>query len=228
MELSFCFHIALRNPGLRPPLNLAGKLRRLLVDKLLSKTDFERRREVPDLPVLPLHCERRGAYSTHLQKPSASLLKSLQFDIIVNFTNYILRGEILTLPRFGVWSYHHGDPSEFRGYPPGFWEIYQAAPTTGAILQKLEERLDDGVVLRKATFPTVHHSYFLQRQQLFSITIPWMAEVAEDILRGRSPELEKSDSKAQGPIYSRASHLQLLRFLLVLLKNKATRLIRKQ
>jgi len=43
---------------------------------------------------------------------------------------------------FGVWSWHHGDEDKYRGGPPAFWEIVNADPVTGALLQRLTERLD--------------------------------------------------------------------------------------
>lgn len=224
IRLSFCFHLVLpAAPTGRPsPLQ---PVRDFVVDRLLGKTEFERRTSLPNLPKLPFKARREGRYSILLEHESAALLESLQLDVLINFNNHILGGDILTIPRFGVWSYHHGDPLEFRGYPPGFWEIYHGATTTGAILQKLGTRLDGGLVLKKATFPTVHESYFRQREMLFAMSVPWLAEVADEVLSGRTTLLEKPELSQVGPIYTRPTNLELLKFLATLLKNKLRKLI---
>ncbi len=228
MRVSFCFHLGLTgnpSPTNRPKqTGVFWRTRQFLTDKLLAKTEWERRVGLPSLPILPLQACREGPYSVLLSADSEEVLRSLQLDVLVNFTNHILRGAILSIPKYGVWSYHHGDPREFRGYPPVFWEIYHDAPTTGAILQKLEHRLDDGVVLRKTTFPTIRHSYYRQRETLFSISIPWLAEVARDAAAGMLPAMDKLEEDPVGPIYTKSTHSEFFRFLAILLRNKLGRL----
>ena len=230
MRVSFCFHLVVpqdTDVGAHPQgFRVFQALRDLVTKRILGKTKWESRVPVPPLPKLPLHCRRDGRFSVLLLPESEQLLRSLQLHVLVNFTNHILRGEILSIPEYGVWSYHHGDPREFRGFPPGFWEIYQGAPYTGAILQKLEHRLDDGVVLRKLTFPTIHHSYYRQREALFSISVPWLSEVARDILSNSPPPMNKTETEVVGPIYTRATNPELLRFLGILLRNKLRRLFK--
>jgi len=227
VRVSFCFQLCLpMEPRTRPEKpNFRKVIRGFLTERFLEKTEWEVRVAAPVLPTLPFQARREGRFSVLLRRESEELLNNLQLDVLVNFTNHILRGPILSLPKYGVWSYHHGDPLEFRGYPPGFWEIYHGASSTGAILQKLEHRLDDGVVLRKATFPTIHHSYYRQRQTLFSVSIPWLAEVAREILSGNAPSMEKTEAQAVGPIYTRATDAEFLKFLALLLRNKIRRLM---
>ncbi len=81
-----------------------------------------------------------------------------KIDVIVRFGFRILRGDILRIPKYGVWSYHHGDNDYYRGAPPHYWELAERAPLSGVTLQILTERLDDGVVIEKG--------YFTTRQQL--------------------------------------------------------------
>lgn len=74
-------------------------------------------------------------------------VKERDLDVILRFGFNILRGPILSVPKYGVWSYHHGDNDEYRGGPAGFWEMYERNPLTGAILQILTEELDGGKVI---------------------------------------------------------------------------------
>lgn len=172
------------------------------------------------VPRFPLPLERLSAFSHRLSPSGHALLLALDPDAIVNLHSGILRGELLAIPRFGVWSFHHGDPQRYRGSPPGFWEIYDGAPETGAVLQKLEERLDDGVILREARFPTLRHSYSLQRNQLFMGSVRWPAEVARSILEGDPPVLERRAPPSRAPIRRWPSDLQMLKFLMLLATQK--------
>lgn len=59
----------------------------------------------------------------------------------------IVKGDVLTVTTHGVVSYHHDDPREYRGGPPGFWEFMHGRETAGLMLQQLTEELDGGRVV---------------------------------------------------------------------------------
>jgi hypothetical protein len=75
-------------------------------------------------------------------------------DVLIRFGFNILRGEILTAAKYGIWSYHHGDNDYYRGGPAYFWEVYEGNPLSGAVLQVLTDELDAGKVLYKGIFTT--------------------------------------------------------------------------
>jgi hypothetical protein len=75
-------------------------------------------------------------------------------DVLLRFGFNILRGDILSAARYGVWSFHHGDNEFYRGGPAMFWELWEDNPLSGVILQKLTEDLDAGIVLCKSVFAT--------------------------------------------------------------------------
>ena len=52
-------------------------------------------------------------------------IKKLNLDVLIRCCGFILDGEILNTPKFGIISFHHGDNNNFRGGPPGFWEIFE-------------------------------------------------------------------------------------------------------
>ena len=81
-------------------------------------------------------------------------IRAANLDVLIRFGFNILRGEILSAARYGVWSFHHGDNDQYRGGPAHFWELQERQPLSGVILQVLTEDLDAGRVLAKALFPT--------------------------------------------------------------------------
>ena len=93
---------------------------------------------------------RQSKYSDSFDQSHVESLPDQQIDVCLNFCHRIQRGAILGIARFGVWSYHHGDASVYRGGPPGFWEVMNQDPVTGSTLQVLSEELDGGLVLARS------------------------------------------------------------------------------
>src|SRR5215469_408668 len=99
--------------------------------------------------------EPMGKKFVHRFPPEAiDRIRAKELDVLVRFGFNILKGDILTAARYGVWSYHHGDNDFYRGGPPHFWELREGAQLSGVILQILTEELDAGLVLCKSLFPT--------------------------------------------------------------------------
>lgn len=96
----------------------------------------------------------RAGYDIRFAASDIQLLRERQLDVLLRFGFGIIRGDILNAAKFGVWSYHHGDNEFFRGGPSGFWELFEQAPLTGAILQQLNDTLDGGRVLARIQAPT--------------------------------------------------------------------------
>ena len=159
-------------PPHRSPLRKAldtlrdHKLRRRLLYTLYERWDRKHIAESED-PLRPVDCTAmlRGVDSltvTPIAKrfvhrfPADALghIREKNLDVLIRFGFNILRGDILQAARYGVWSYHHGDNDFYRGGPPYFWEVYEANPASGAILQVLTEELDGGHVLCKGHFAT--------------------------------------------------------------------------
>jgi hypothetical protein len=104
----------------------------------------------PRLEVIPI-----TKRFVHRFPPEAmSALRSYDLDVILRFGFNILRGEVLTGARYGIWSFHHGDNEYYRGGPALFWEVVEDNPLSGVVLQVLTEKLDDGQVLSKSLFAT--------------------------------------------------------------------------
>lgn len=142
-------------------------------------------------------------------------------DVLLRFGFNVLSGGILDLPRHGVWSFHHGDEEKYRGGPPVFWEIMENDPVTGAVLQRLTDRLDGGVVLRKGWFKTIDHALRETVDTVLMASAHWPAQVARELLAGdeRSLHAEPSTTKAQVRRYP--DNFTFLRFLARTAGNKA-------
>ena len=65
----------------------------------------------------------------------------------------ILKPALFALPRMGTINLHLGKVPEFRGAPPGFWELYTDATEVGATVHWMDEGLDTGPVIAQACAP---------------------------------------------------------------------------
>ncbi|MBK7221811.1 MAG: hypothetical protein IPH94_10950 [Saprospiraceae bacterium] len=54
-------------------------------------------------------------FSDFFTEKSVRELKAIEPDLLIRFGFRILRGEVLILPKYGIWSLHHGDNRINRG-----------------------------------------------------------------------------------------------------------------
>lgn len=71
------------------------------------------------VPVVEVDVQRKG-FSERFIQHDLSVIAGHHPDVLLRFGFNIIRGEILQLPRYGVWSFHHGDETKYRGGPPVF------------------------------------------------------------------------------------------------------------
>ena len=183
-----------------------------------TKIDMSER--LRDVPVRQCEVTQKGQYARYFSETDVAAIRQQDLDFILLFGIGIIRGEILEAARYGVWSFHHDDELKYRGLPSCFWEIYYGDRVTGAILQRLTERLDGGIILKKGYFRTVQHSLSKNKDNVYFGSCIWPAEVVQDIRSGICTYLEAPPSKTEAPIFRRPESWQTLVFVARLMKNK--------
>src|SRR5262249_2645728 len=123
-------------------------------DCLSSGRPVDMSRLFAGVPSIACTVIRKGKFAQYFRPEDVTLIRAFDLDFILRFAFGIIRGDILQAARYGVWSFHHGDETRFRGSPPGFWEIYFNEAVTGAVLQRLTERLDGGIILQRCFVAT--------------------------------------------------------------------------
>jgi len=162
-----------------------------------------------------IRCEvvRKGKFSQYFHSKEVEIVRSYNLDFILRFAFGIIRGEILQSARYGVWSFHHGDETKFRGGPPAFWEIYKGDPVTGAILQRLTDRLDGGVVLQKCFIRTNKLSHRANLNAILWATTHIPARICRDIFNGRAEYLHAQPSRTEAAVLRSPNDFQMAAFL---------------
>lgn len=158
----------------KKPQSVVGRIARRLFDSRLRKHTlyelylrFDEKRKGHEHPLENIDCSGllsgidtievepiAGKFVHRFPTEALERIKAKKLDVLIRFGFNILKGEILTAARYGVWSYHHGDNEFYRGGPPLFWELYESSPLSGVLLQVLTEELDAGIVLCKSLFAT--------------------------------------------------------------------------
>ena len=97
---------------------------------------------VPKIYVRPLKSTSGLVY--RYREEDLETIKNLNVDVLLRGGSGIPRDGILKVCEFGIISFHHGNNDANRGGPPGFWEVFNREPSTGFVIQRLPDELDDG------------------------------------------------------------------------------------
>lgn len=181
--------------------------------------------------VKPIRTKFRDRFSS----VDLDTIRSYNLDILFCRGFRILSGDILTIPKYGVWSFHHGDNLLNRGKPAVFYETFQSWEGIGTILQILKEELDNGTVIYKSisghrsrfvskNMNSVYwkSSFFIKRSIQILMLLGW-----EEFLKTRMKKYDKELSIYSRPLYtmpgnltfSRLFILHYTRFLLSIISN---------
>ncbi|MGH7264375.1 MAG: glucosamine inositolphosphorylceramide transferase family protein [Candidatus Rokuibacteriota bacterium] len=197
---------------------------RLVVDRQSPAHEpIDLSRQLTGVPTLRCAVVREGRYSEYFTDEDIEAMRSFDLDFALRFAFGIIRGKVLDVARYGVWSFHHGDMDRYRGGPPGFWEIYHDAPVTGSVLQRLTHRLDGGRVLHRGYFATIDDSYVQNRDQALLGAAGWPARVCRDIQEGVAGYLDAPPSASRAALCRAPTNRQMFRHILKQLRNHARR-----
>lgn len=174
---------------------------------------------IDDIPVIRCKVEQKG-FSQYFTPEDIDRIKSHQPDFLLRFGFNIIRGSILNAAHYGVWSFHHGDEQYYRGGPPAFWETLHGKTSCGAILHRLTETLDGGIILKKGHFHITLHSLAETHNELLKHTAHWPLQVARDILSGIIQPAKLKPTRTQAPIYRFPENRTMLKFIGKLIRNK--------
>ena len=206
-----------------------------LYDKLDARFATEERRllapqdissllaDAPRIGVLPIS----KGFTHRFPFQALETIRSYNLDVILRFGFNLIRGEILTVPRYGIWSYHHGDNDFYRGGPSHFWELVEGHPLSGVMLQILNKELDNGTVLCKGLAPTEPTLLMSKnRVQPYLLGTTFVIRKMFELHRGGMAELEQKSVLPRAylgkqKIYRAPTNGQVARFLIAPLARKA-------
>ena len=159
----------------------------------------------------------RKKYFDYFDLNDLEEIRRTNCDLLLRLDFRILRGEILDVTPYGVWSFHHGDSSRYRGGPSSFWELIEESSTTGVVLQKLTEKLDGGPILARHIGPTYRYSLARTRHQNYWRGSELFERALKRVLGGQHINLEWPEVSDGGALYRLPSNTFMLGELFPLL-----------
>jgi peptidoglycan/xylan/chitin deacetylase (PgdA/CDA1 family)/folate-dependent phosphoribosylglycinamide formyltransferase PurN len=109
--------------------------------------------QVPDPAISVEEITSRDIHSAEVIEQ----VRAWNADVGVSIGAPILKAPLFSLPRLGTINVHLGRVPDFRGAPPGFWELWFDASHVGATVHWIDDKLDTGAVLAEGIAPIYPH-----------------------------------------------------------------------
>lgn len=164
------------------------------------------------IPSIKCKVLKKGKYSEYFQDDDIQRIRNVRPDFILRFGFSIIRGEILNIAPYGIWSFHHSDEQVIRGGPAGFWEVMLGHTVQGVILQRLTNYLDGGIILQKRFYKTHLHDCAYTLHHVLNASASMALQVCNDILDGRATYFANAPSLSEAKIFSWPNNFTMLRF----------------
>lgn len=148
-----------------------------------------------------------GAWAT-LPGEAIEWLTANDIDAVVKFALDLLRIPPAATLAVPILSFHHGDPSGYRGRPAGFHELINGERFVGQVVQILSNRLDSGEVLAFAESRAIRHSYRATLVEAFRLSPHLLPKALAALAAGRRVE-----RAPDGPNYRLPGALAVARFV---------------
>ena len=117
-------------------------LRKAFPEKCFSLKDIEKKYNIPFYEVGNLNSSM-----------AASILKNVGAEIGVVIGTRILKKSTFAVPSKGCINIHKGKVPEFRGMPPGFWELYEGVNSASITIHFVEDGIDTGDIVGTKEIP---------------------------------------------------------------------------
>ena len=164
-------------------------------------------------PVVELQEQDGVPGGVQLTAEGAAAIRSLQLDFVLSFSAASVHA-LHAIAYYGVWTFEFGDWHQFRGAPPGFWEVYRNAKLTSAMLCRVTAERDEVIPLRRGSLRTRQFSYARNRDQLLTRFTHWPAQVCRDILSGDTQCLQAEAIRGRQALNTAPCNKGVLRFVI--------------
>ncbi len=126
--------------GLVPRQALSNLLREAFQERSFSLAQLGSQKGIPILEV--------GNLNGHV---AVETLHQLAPDLGVVLGTRVLKRSTFSIPRLGCINLHKGKVPEYRGMPPGFWELYHQESAAGVTVHFVDDGLDTGDIVGEGT-----------------------------------------------------------------------------
>ena len=168
--------------------------------------------------IVKFNCQQTGNWQT-IDVTTQEKLAEKNLDLIVKFGMNLLKDPNLLRAKYGVLSFHHGDPTKFRGRPAGFYELKQHADEIGAVVQELSNHLDAGQMRAFGKYQICAHSYRRTLEALYANSASLLRQAILNCLDERTLNIVPT-----GKNYRLPTNFSVVHFSLLMIIRKVKRL----
>ena len=111
-------------------------------------------------------------------------VSELQPDLGLIYGSPILKPELFGIPRLGTLGIHHGKVPEYRGSKTTFWMMYNGEPCVGVTIQKVNEGLDTGSIVKTGEVNSYRRAYLPVLRELEALGIDLYLQAVLDVKHG--------------------------------------------
>ena len=170
--------------------------------------------KIKSLNKIYLHPKKRSYFDV-FSKNDCIKINEFNVELIIRTEFNIIRGEILSYFKYGIWSFHHGDNRVNRGGPPCFWELIEKHENVGVTLQKLTPELDGGKIIDRGSY-NPHWSWYKTKHIVYDSSITLLTKNLKLLTSGK---LNLSDSPSyNNKIYKYPSLRYSLQYIIYFYK----------
>ena len=160
---------------------------------------------VDDLNAHTLQSEKLGNWE---KIPEDAFHLFRNSDVVIKFGMGLLRDPQNIPSRYGVLSYHHGNPESYRGRPAAFWESFNGDQVVGVIIQNISNKLDGGIIRGRAFSKINPTSYSKTLEDLYRAGVPLLGQAL-----ARLEADAHIDLKTEGTLYTLPNNQQVAKLL---------------
>lgn len=171
-----------------------------------------------DTPVVAFDSIYEGMWQRIPEGVTQQLLES-GIKVVIKFGMSLLRIDE-SLSKLDILSFHHGDPTRFRGRPAGFYEVLQGEGSVGTIVQSISNKLDAGKVWAICHSKVHHHSYKKTALNFYENSRHLLLKALINYANDSPVELVPN-----GKVHKLPSNAVVLRFLALLAYRKLSRVL---
>jgi methionyl-tRNA formyltransferase len=107
-------------------------------------------------PSIQRYAEKNGIKTYQIKSPNAKEfleeLSSLEPDVIINQSQFIIKKKLLDVPKIGVLNRHNALLPKNRGRLTPFWVMYKGEKETGVSIHFVDEGIDSGEIVVQEKF----------------------------------------------------------------------------
>ena len=157
--------------------------------RYIQTSDFFKKYDIEEFKIKQINVNSSFTEKGLIRKFSEEDLNEVRkenLDLLVNFGESSIKGELLEVSPHGVISFQYGDIASNKKGPPGFWEVFNKEKSTIFSIQSNYEKIDDECnILLRGSIPT-NFFFTLNKIKLFKKSNTFMHKILEEIFENKT------------------------------------------